>query len=171
MVARNKVQIPTRHADAYPQRRVFQRKGWYRRIAIIVNVVVDNGGAVLRWILLCVQRVGQDAGAVLIPLGVLYHQAATGIGSRVAQGIPFGMDIGNDSVAGEALANIKAGVRAAGGIVMIELAEGRAKGVDAVVTVVPRGQIAAAVAVNKLPEESVADVVVSRHVLDDNVIR
>src|SRR6476660_7767511 len=81
------------------------------------------------------------------------------------------MHVGDERVAGEALADIETRIRTSRGEAVIELAFAGGARVDTVVTQIVGSQIAATIAGDALPEEAVADVMMGGHVLDDDVIR
>src|SRR5690606_40804154 len=89
---------------------------------------------------------------------------------RVADAVVLRDDVFDDGVAGVALADVYAGVRAARGVAVLDQPLGRVEGVDAVVAGAVGGQVRAAVALDARPEEPVAGVVAGGHVLDGDAV-
>ena len=140
------------------------------RVVVVVDQIADDRGLTFRVALLVGTGVGHDARTIVPERGVHDVKIAAGVGSRVSESVVLREHGVDDHIATEALADIKPGVRAASAVAVIELTVIRVERVHAVITVAVRGEVRAPEVVRAGPEKSVARVVASRHVLDDDTV-
>ncbi len=136
-------------------------------VGLIVGVheVPDDGGVALGVAQLIAAAVGDHPGAIEAEHRVDDVEVATRIRSRVAEAVVLADDIGDHRVAGVAVADVDAGVGAAGGIDVVDLPVHRIERVDAIVTGAVGRKVRAPVPVGSGPKEAVGGEVHRRHVL------
>src|SRR3979409_831835 len=116
------------------------------------------------------EAVGDEPGPVLEPIRIADYHVAAGVGTRVAQGVARGDNVGDQGIAWVALADVEARVGGTAGVGMVEHAKAGGEGIQAIVTVVVSRQVAAPEAVDAAPVKAVELVVARGHVLDRDTV-